>query len=306
MVERANIHLSLRRQCELLGICRGNLYYVPRPSGGDELAVMDRIDREFTEHPFTGVERMSHVLHREHGLLVNHKRVRRLMRRMGLMAIYPKPRTSVPAAVYTKYPCLLHTMEIDAPDLAWCSDITYIRLRGGFMYLVAVMDYFSRYVLSWSISNSLDSSFCVECLEDALKISQPRIFHSDQGKQYGSGCFVEVLQGRAISISMSGRGRAFDNIMVERLWRTVKYEEVYLNEYADGHALSSGIDVYFGYYNHRRPHQSLNWQTPAEVYYANRAADSLRCARLMAPLRESAGTTNGPNNFHLIEGQNWS
>ncbi len=306
MVERANIHLSLRRQCELLSICRSNLYYVPRPAAGDELLAMDLIDREFTEHPFTGVERMSHVLGREHGLLVNHKRVRRLMRQMGLMAIYPKPRTSVPAAVYTKYPCQLHTMEIDAPDTAWCSDITYIRLRGGFMYLVAVMDYFSRYVLSWSISNSLDSSFCVECLEDALKISQPGIFHSDQGKQYGSGSFVEVLKSHAIRISMSGRGRAFDNIMVERLWRTVKYEEVYLNEYQDGHSLSRGIDVYFGYYNHRRPHQSLNWQTPAEVYYASRPADSLRCARLRAPLRESARTVNERCNFHLIEGQKWS
>ena len=306
MVERANTHLSLRRQCELLSVCRSNLYSVPRPAAGDELAVMDRIDREFTEHPFTGVERMSHVLWREHGLLVNHKRVRRLMRQMGLMAIYPKPRTSVPAAVYTRYPCLLHTMQIDAPDTAWCSDITYIRLRGGFMYLVAVMDYFSRYVLSWSISNSLDSSFCVECLEKALGISQPGIFHSDQGKQYGSGSFVEVLQGHAIGISMSGRGRAFDNIMVERLWRTVKYEEVYLNEYTDGHALSRGIDQYFGYYNHRRPHQSLGWQTPAEVYYAGRPADSLRCARLRAALRESAWTANERYNFHLIEGQNWS
>lgn len=306
MVEKDNRHLSVRHQCELLSICRSTLYYVARPAAADELAVMDHIDREFTEHPFTGVERMSHVLHREHGLLVNNKRVRRLMRQMGLMAIYPKPRTSVPAAVYTKYPCLLHTMEIDAPDLAWCSDITYIRLRGGFMYLVAVMDYFSRYVLSWSISNSLDSSFCVESLENALAISQPGIFHSDQGKQYGSGSFVEVLQGRAIRISMSGRGRAFDNIMVERLWRTVKYEEVYLNEYADGHALSKGIDVYFGYYNHRRPHQSLNWQTPAEVYYASRPADSLRSARLRAPLREPAWTVNERYNFHLIEGQNWS
>jgi putative transposase len=306
MVEKDNRHLSVRRQCGLLDIGRSGLYYVRRPAQEDELAVMDHIDREFTEHPFTGVERMSHVLHREHGLLVNHKRVRRLMRQMGLMAIYPKPRTSVPAAVYMKYPCLLHKAQIIAPDMAWCSDITYIRLRGGFMYLVAVMDYFSRYVLSWSISNSLDSSFCVECLEKALSISQPEIFHSDQGKQYGSGSFVEALQGRAVRISMSGRGRAFDNIMVERLWRTVKYEEVYLNEYQDGHMLTNGIDVYFGYYNYRRPHQSLDWRTPAEVYYADRTADSLRCARLRAPLRESATTVNERNNFHLIEGQNWS
>lgn len=306
MVERANRHLSLRHQCELLSLCRSNLYYVPRPVCGDELAVMDMIDRQFTAHPFIGVERMSHVLRREHGVVVNDKRVRRLMRQMGLMAIYPKPRTSVPAAVYTKYPCLLHKARVNAPDTAWCSDITYIRLRGGFMYLVAVMDYFSRYVLSWSISNSLDSSFCVECLKEALGVSQPQIFHSDQGKQYGSSSFVQVLQGRSISISMSGRGRAFDNIMVERLWRTVKYEEVYLNEYRDGHSLSGGIDGYFGYYNHRRPHQSLDWRTPAEVYYAGQAADSLRCARLRASLRESAAAMNERNNFHLIEGQNWS
>jgi putative transposase len=246
---------------------------------------MDLIDAEFTEHPFTGIDRMVDFLRRQHGLVVNHKRVRRLMRKMGLMAIYPKPRTSLPAAVYIKYPCLLRGIAVEAPDAVWCSDITYIRLVGGFMYLVAIMDYFSRYVLSWSVSNSLESLFCIDALDEALRISRPGIFHSDQGKQYSSVKFVETLRGRDIRISMSGRGRVFDNILVERLWRTVKYEEVYLREYSDGHELIRSLHRYFDYYNNRRPHSSLAYRTPAEVYFAG--GDSLCSASATPSLRKA-------------------
>lgn len=270
--------MSIRRQCELLAVNRSRLYYPPRPPDEGDLGIMDLIDEEFTEHPFTGVERMAHFLWRQHGLAVNHKRVRRLMRKMGLMAVYPKPRTSMPAPVYIKYPCLLGAFTIEAPDAVWCSDITYIRLRGGFMYLVAIMDYFSRYVLSWSVSNSLESLFCIDALDEALMVSRPQVFHSDQGKQYGSVKFTEALKEHGIRISMSGRGRAFDNILVERLWRTVKYEEVYLREYEDGHELIRMLGRYFDYYNNRRPHMALDYKTPAEVYFGGRTIAPCRSA----------------------------
>jgi putative transposase len=188
-----------------------------------------------------------------------------------------------------KYPCLLKTAAIDAPDAVWCSDITYIRLKGGFMYLVAIMDYFSRYVLSWSVSNSLESLFCLDALDEALYKSRPKIFHSDQGKQYTSTKFIGTLKAKDIRISMSGRGRCFDNILAERLWRTVKYEEVYLREYGNGHDLIKSLRRYFDYYNNHRPHSSLGYKTPAEVYYVGDAA-SLRLSLLGAPLSEAAGT----------------
>ena len=290
MVDKENRQVSIRRQCELLAVNRGRLYYSPRVPDESDLRIMELIDGEFTEHPFTGVDRMADFLRRQHGLVVNHKRVRRLMRKMGLMAVYPKPRTSLPAPVYIKYPCLLGAFTIESPDAVWCSDITYIRLRGGFMYLVAIMDYFSRYVLSWSVSNSLESLFCVDALDEALRVSRPEVFHSDQGKQYGSVRFTEVLKGHDIRISMSGRGRAFDNILVERLWRTVKYEEVYLREYADGHELIRLLGRYFDYYNHRRPHSSLGFRTPAEVYFAGR--DSLCSASATPALRKAKENYN--------------
>jgi putative transposase len=285
MVDRQNRRISIRRQCELLTVNRSRLYYSAGGSEDGNLGIMDLIDAEFTEHPFTGIDRMVDFLRRQHGLVVNHKRVRRLMRKMGLMAIYPKPRTSLPAAVYIKYPCLLRGIAVEAPDAVWCSDITYIRLVGGFMYLVAIMDYFSRYVLSWSVSNSLESLFCIDALDEALRISRPGIFHSDQGKQYSSVKFVETLRGRDIRISMSGRGRVFDNILVERLWRTVKYEEVYLREYSDGHELIRSLHRYFDYYNNRRPHSSLAHRTPAEVYFAG--GDSLCSASATPSLRKA-------------------
>lgn len=297
MVETNNKKLSVRQQCQLLDINRQRLYYRPRPVSGVNLSAMDFIDHEFTEHPFVGVERMVEEIFRQMGMTVNEKRVRRLMRKMGLMAIYPKPRTSMPAVVYHKYPCLISSLTIDKPDVVWCSDITYIRLKGGFMYLAAIMDYHSRYVLSWSVSNSLDSLFCLDALDEALSISRPKVFHSDQGCQYTSSKFVGVLDSAKIDISMSGKGRAFDNILVERLWRTVKYEEVYLRQYGDGHKLISSLERYFDYYNNRRPHKSLDYKTPGEVYLGesksalscSSAADMLRRARVTAHSRSSAG-----------------
>jgi putative transposase len=285
MMERDNKRISIRRQCDLLDVHRSRLYYSAGTMNPENLRIMNLIDAEFTAHPFTGIDRMVAFLRRAQGLIVNPKRVRRLMRKMGLMALYPKPRTSCPATVYMKYPCLLKTIAIDAPDIAWCSDITYIRLRGGFLYLVAILDYFSRYVLSWSVSNSLESLFCLDALDEALSVSRPRIFHSDQGKQYTSTKFVDALKTGDIRISMSGKGRCFDNILAERLWRTVKYEEVYLREYADGHDLIRSLRRYFGYYNNYRPHRSLGYRTPSEVYFEGR--DSLCSASAAPSLRKA-------------------
>lgn len=244
MIETQNNLFSLRRQCQILSVSRQRLYYQPCPMSKETLLVMDCIDRAFTARPVLGVAKMVKVIERQMGIRVNPKCVRRLMRKMGLMAIYPKPRTSIPAAGQQKYPCLLGGLTIDRPDQVWCSDITYIRLRNGFMYLMAILDYFSRYVVSWSLSNSLDSLFCVDALEEALSRSRPQVFHSDQGKQYTSTKFIDVLNQSDIAISMSGKGRCFDNILVERLWRTVKYETIYLHEYADGHALLDDVQYF--------------------------------------------------------------
>jgi len=282
MIDKANKKLSIRKQCNLLAVNRSRLYYKAAVTEQKDIAMMNFIDAEFTAHPFTGVERMVEVVRREKGLVVNHKRIRRLMRKMGLMAIYPKPRTTQSIIEHAKYPCLIRKLDITSPDHVWCSDITYIRMTGGFMYLVAIMDYFSRYVLSWSVSNSLESLFCMDALDEALSMSKPMVFHSDQGSQYSCGDFIDELKTRKIKISMSGRGRCFDNILAERLWRTVKYEEVYLREYGDGHELIRSLRQYFEYYNYRRPHRSLGYKTPAEVYQASR--QSLRSAPASPPL----------------------
>jgi putative transposase len=285
MIDKSNNELSIRKQCALLGVNRSRVYYKAAPISECDIAMMNFIDTEFTNHPFTGVERMVKIIRREKGLVVNHKRIRRLMRKMGLMAIYPKPRTTQSVIEHAKYPCLIRKFDITSPDHIWCSDITYIRMTGGFMYLVAIMDYFSRYVLSWSVSNSLESLFCMDALDEALSISKPVIFHSDQGSQYSCGDFIDELKTRKIKISMSGRGRCFDNILAERLWRTVKYEEVYLREYSGGHELIRSLRQYFEYYNYRRPHMGLGYKTPAEVYQASR--QSLRSAPALPPLRKA-------------------
>ena len=290
MIENQNNQLSIRRQSELLCINRSRLYYKPAPASDENLKIMNWIDQEFTAHPFTGVDRMVERIRRVHEVTINHKRIRRLMRLMALMAIYPKPRTTQSIIEHAKYPCLIRGMDINKPNQVWCSDITYIRLRGGFMYLVAIMDYFSRYVISWAVSNSLESLFCLDALDEAIIVSKPMIFHSDQGKQYTCGKFIKELKDRQIDISMSGKGRCFDNILNERLWRTVKYEEVYLRQYANGHELIHSLRQYFDYYNNHRPHMSLDYQTPSEVYFGgDRAVDSLRLSSRMAPLSESTG-----------------
>ncbi len=285
MIDKSNNKLSIRKQCHLLDVNRSRFYYKAAATSERDITMMNFIDTEFTAHPFTGVERMVTILRREKKLVVNHKRVRRLMRKMGLMAIYPKPRTTQSIIEHAKYPCLIRKLDITAPDHVWCSDITYIRMAHGFMYLVAIMDYFSRYVLSWSVSNSLESLFCMDALDEALSMSKPVIFHSDQGRQYTCSDFIDELKVRKIKVSMSGRERCFDNILVERLWRTVKYEEVYLREYGDGHELIRSLREYFEYYNYRRPHMSLDNKTPAEAYQLRRQL--LRSAPATPALRKA-------------------
>lgn len=226
---------------------------------------MRLIDEEFTKHPFYGVRRITAYL-RNNGHLVNRKRVSRLMKKMGLTAIYPKRNLSKNNSEYKKYPYLLRDLEIEYPDQVWSTDITYIRLSKGFVYLTAIMDWFSRYVLSWKISTTLDSVFCLEALEEALKISKPDIFNSDQGVQFTSVAFTSRLEKSGIQISMDGRGRALDNVFVERLWRSLKYECVYLNEYSSVLEVKKSINEYFKFYNEERLHQSLNYQTPKSVY----------------------------------------
>ncbi len=285
MIDKSNKKLSIRKQCDLLNVNRSRVYYKSAVTPEKDITMMNIIDEEFTAHPFTGVERMVDVVQLEKGVTVNHKRIRRLMRNMGLMAIYPKPRTTKSIIEHAKFPCLIRKMDIAKPDQVWCSDITYIRMSHGFMYLVAIMDYFSRYVISWSVSNSLESLFCMDALDEALRSSKPLVFHSDQGCQYTSSDFVDELKSRKIKVSMSGRGRCFDNILAERLWRTVKYEEIYLREYGDGHELIRSLREYFDYYNCCRPHRSLDGMRPADVYHARR--QSLRSATASPPLRKA-------------------
>lgn len=227
---------------------------------------MSLIDEQYTKTPFYGVRRITIALRRL-GCLINRKRIARLMRIMGLEAIYPKPRLSKACEEHKKYPYLLRGLSIVHPNQVWSTDITYIRLRSGFVYLAVIMDWFSRYVVSWELSNTLDAFFCVDTLEKALKVNRPEIFNSDRGSQFTSSDFTGKLEDNGIRISMDGRGRVYDNIFVERLWRTVKYEEVYLKDYSDMHEAKISLCFYFDFYNNERPHQSLENRTPGEVYY---------------------------------------
>lgn len=269
MVEPEHPELSIRRQCELLELSPSTFYYRPRRESVFNERLMGMIDREHLRAPFLGVGQMTRVLNRllePEGIPVNPKRVRRLMRLMGLEAIYPKPRTSVKHPGHAVYPYLLKGLVVDRPDQVWCTDITYIPMRRGWLYLVAIMDWFSRFVLAWELSNTLDAQFCVAALERALASGTPGIFNSDQGSQFTSRAFTGVLEAAAVRISMDGRGRVYDNIFIERLWRTVKYEHVYLHEYPAVPDAVRGIGSYLAYYNHERPHSSLDGRTPAEVY----------------------------------------
>lgn len=265
LIEMKHPRLSVLRQCDLLGLSRSSLYYRAQGEDAYNQQLMRLIDLQYTSHPYFGVRRMAAMLRRD-GHAVNDKRVRRLMRVMGLETIWPRPRTSLKNQADSVYPYLLKGLAIDRPDQVWATDITYISLKRGWVCVAAVMDWFSRYVLSWEMSITLDSCFCVDALKRALGLGTPEIFNSDQGSQFTSEAFVGVLKGAGIRISMDGVRRAYDNIFVERLWRSLKYEEVCLRDYAMVTEARRGIGDWFEFYNHRRPHQALNYRTPAEVY----------------------------------------
>jgi putative transposase len=266
-VERGHPKISVRRQCELLGVHRSGLYYEPVGESAVNLGLMRLLDEQYTQTPFYGSRKMRAWL-ASMGHRVNRKRVARLMELLGLEAVYPKPKLSRPGEGHRIYSYLLRGTTVERVNQVWSTDITYIRMAQGFVYLVAVMDWFSRFVLSWSLSLTLDSEFCVEALKRALRRGQPDIFNSDQGSQFTSEKFTGELAGRQIAISMDGRGRCLDNIFVERLWRSLKYEEVYLKDYASVPEARAGIAGYFQFYNHQRLHQSLDYRTPAAIYLA--------------------------------------
>jgi len=258
--------LSIAAQCELLGIPRSSYYYEPVPESQENLRLMRLIDQQYLATPFYGSRRMCQHLVRA-GHSVNRKRVQRLMRLMGLEGLFPGRKTSIPAAGHKVYPYLLRGLTIDHPNQVWCSDITYVPLRFGFLYLVAVMDWFSRHVLSWRLSNTLDAAFCVEAVGAALAQGRPEIFNTDQGAQFTSDAFTSLLVRNCVAISMDGRGRAMDNVFIERLWRSVKYEEIYLKDHATGADLNEGLTSWFDLYTYRRPHQALDYCTPYEVFH---------------------------------------
>ena len=256
----------MRRQCELLSVSRSSVYYEPVGADEEDLELMREIDELHLKYPFFGSRLISRTL-RNKGTIVNRKRVQRLMRLMGLESVAPKPATSDPAPEHPRYPYLLRRLTICRPNQVWASDITYIPMARGFAYLVAIIDWYSRRVLSWRLSNTLDSVFCVEALEEALeRFGKPEIFNTDQGSQFTSSEFTGVLLEREIKISMDGRGRYIDNIFVERLWRSLKYEEVYLHPYDSLVEARDGIGRYFRFFNDERPHMALGYQTPAAFY----------------------------------------
>jgi len=249
----------------LLDISRSGLYYQPVGISEEDLTLMKLIDRQYLVTPFYGARKIAAWL-KGQGHRVNRKRVRRLMQIMGLKAIYRRPRTSKPAPGHKIYPYLLSGMKITRPNQVWAADITYIPMARGFLYLVAIIDWYSRYVLSWRLSNTLDASFCAEALEEALRKGKPEIFNTDQGAQFTGEAFTGLLEQHGVRISMDGKGRYSDNLFIERLWRTVKYEEVYLKAYQDGRDARIGLGSYFSFYNTERPHQALSYRTPAEVF----------------------------------------
>ena len=275
MIEPEHPQLSIRRQCELMGLNRSTFYYTPAQESDLNLYLMRLMDAYYTKAPFYGRRRMTAYL-RCQGYEINTKRVRRLMQRMGLQAIHPKHRTSIAAQGHKIYPYLLRDLAITHPNQVWSTDITYIRMLRGFMYLTAVIDWYSRYVLAWQLSNTLDGLFCRDALDLALAQGKPDIFNTDQGAQFTAQAFTSRLEDAGIGISMDGRGRALDNVFVERLWRTVKYEHVYLHEYASVPELEKGLGQYFRFYNHERLHQSLSYRSPAEVHFPGVSCPALR------------------------------
>jgi putative transposase len=257
--------ISLRRQCDLLGLPRSTAYYAPIPESQENLALMKEIDAIYLDNPSYGSRSIASSLVSS-GWEVNRKRVQRLMRLMNIAGVTPKRNTSRPSPGHRVFPYLLRNVAILHPDQVWSTDITYVPLRNGFVYLTAVMDWYSRYVLSWKLSNRLEGNFCLEALDEALRRGKPEVFNTDQGSQFTSAAFVNRLLDRAVAVSMDGRGRALDNVFIERLWRSVKYQEIYLREYATVADVEEGLRLYFEKYNHERPHQSLDNLTPAKVY----------------------------------------
>lgn len=263
------MNIPISTQAKLLGISRASVYYHPAPVSPEDLLLMSRIDEIYTDMPYYGIMRMTHQLRRD-GYTVNEKRIRRLMREMGLEAIYRKPNLSLNGKTHPVYPYLLHHMPVVRPNQVWGTDITYIRMQQGFLYLIAFLDWYSRYVLSWRLSTMLTTDFVIEAAKEALTIGIPEIANSDQGVQFTSNDYLTIWDPDTTKISMDGRGRCMDNIFTERLWRSVKYEEVYLKEYDSVLDAKDGLKNYFNTYNNRRLHQALKYQTPAEVYFCKR------------------------------------
>lgn len=261
--------MSLRRQCDLLEVCRGSYYYEACPETEENLGLMRRLDELHLEHPVYGSRKLTVLLRRE-GLGINRKRVVRLLRVMGIEAIYAKPKLSQAGFGHQIYPYLLRDLEVTGRDQVWCSDITYVPMASGFMYLVAVMDWWSRYVLAWRLSNTLEAAFCVDAWEAALRAGRqaPLISNTDQGSQFSAPMFVDAVESAGTQVSMDGRKRWIDNRFIERLWRSVKYEDIYLQDYGDGLSAGRGLGRWFDGYNQERPHASLDYATPAEVYHA--------------------------------------
>jgi len=273
--------LTLSRQCQLLSISRSSFYYAPRGESPENLALMRRIDELFLKYPFYGSRQMACQLRRE-GVWIGRHRVRRLMRLMGLEAIYQAPRTSNPHPAHKIYPYLLGNLAIVHSDHVWCADITYIPVRRGFLYLVAIMDWATRHVLAWRLSNTMDTGFCIEALREAMaRHGKPEIFNTDQGSQFTSLDFTGVLKDAGVAISMDGRGRCMDNIFIERLWRSLKYEAVYLHEMTDGFAAERVIGTWIDFYNTERPHSALDGATPTEAYSTGRPVDMMDKARAL-------------------------
>jgi putative transposase len=267
IIETENPPLSICRQCELVGLNRSTYYLAPAVESAENLRLMRLIDEQYLKTPFYGSRRMTVWLERR-GELVNRKRVRRLMALMGLEGLHPRPRASVATAGVRIYPYLLRDRTLTRVDEVWSSDITYVPMKRGYMYLTAVIDWYSRYVLSWRLSNTLESRFCLEALDDALARGRPEIFNTDQGSQFTSREYTGRLEEAGVAVSRDGRGRALDNVFVERLWRSVKYEDIYLKDYDRVLDLESGLTAYFRFYDEDRPHQSLSYRTPGEVYRA--------------------------------------
>lgn len=274
MLAKNDSKYSIREQCQILGINRSGLYYKPAQASIETLEIMGLLDEEHTRHPFYGVPKMTEFLKRT-GYKIGPDKVRTLLRRMGLEAIYPKPKTSIPNKQHKIYPYLLKGVKITRSNQVWSTDITYIKLNEGFVYLVAIIDWYSRYVLSWQLSNSLDASFCVEALKEALNTGRPDIFNTDQGCQFTSMAFTDVLEQNDVLISMDAKGRVFDNIFIERLWRTVKYEDIYIKGYRNISEVQLGLVEYFDFYNNERYHQSLDYKTPFEVLTGEKLSTEL-------------------------------